>query len=40
MQSKADVKDFSIGTIARLIQGSGVPSEQALRNKTQSISNY
>ena len=40
MQSKSDVKDFSIGTIARLMQDKGGPSEQALRNKTPSASDY
>lgn len=32
-QSESDVKDFSIGTIARLIEDDGGPSEQAIRNK-------
>lgn len=32
-QSESDIKDFSIGTIARLIADDGGPSEQALRNK-------
>ncbi|PGL88070.1 hypothetical protein CN931_00525 [Bacillus sp. AFS054943] len=32
-QSESGVKDFSIGTIARLIADDGGPSEQALRNK-------
>lgn len=32
-QSALDTKDFSIGTIARLIADDGGPSEQALRNK-------
>lgn len=32
-QSESDIKDFSIGTIARLIANDGGPSEQALRNK-------
>lgn len=40
MQSKSDVKDFSIGTIARLMQDKGGPIEQALRNKTSSASDY
>lgn len=40
IQSKSDINDFSIGTIARLIQNKGGPSEQALRNKTQSASDY
>lgn len=32
-QSESSTKDFSIGTIARLIIDDGGPSEQALRNK-------
>jgi len=32
-QFETKVKDFSIGTIARLIQDEGGPSEQGLRNK-------
>ena len=32
-QSESDIKDFSIGTIARMIADDGGPSEQALRNK-------
>lgn len=32
-QSESDIKDFSIGAIARLIADDGGPSEQALRNK-------
>lgn len=32
-QSESDVKDFSIGTIAKLISDNGGPSEQTLRNK-------
>ncbi|HCL02748.1 MAG TPA: hypothetical protein DHW61_10120 [Lachnoclostridium phytofermentans] len=32
-QSESDIKDFSIGTIARLIADDDGPSEQALRNK-------
>ncbi|MBZ9692209.1 gamma-mobile-trio protein GmtX [Clostridium sp. M14] len=32
-QSESNIKDFSIGTIARLIADDGGPSEQALRNK-------
>ncbi|WP_207131139.1 gamma-mobile-trio protein GmtX [Clostridium botulinum] len=32
-QSESDIKDFSIGTIARLIADDGGLSEQALRNK-------
>lgn len=32
-QSESDIKDFSIGTIARLIADDGGPSEQALRNE-------
>ena len=32
-QAESNIKDFSIGTIARLIAGDGGPSEQALRNK-------
>lgn len=32
-QYESDIKDFSIGTIARLIADDGGPSEQALRNK-------
>ena len=32
-QSESDIKDFSIGTIARLIADDGGPSEQGLRNK-------
>lgn len=32
-QSESSVKDFSIGTIARLIADDGGPSEQGLRNK-------
>lgn len=32
-QAESDIKDFSIGTIARLIADDGGPSEQALRNK-------
>lgn len=32
-QSESEIKDFSIGTIARLIADDGGPSEQALRNK-------
>jgi len=33
MQAESGTKDFSIGTIARLIANHGGPSEQALRNK-------
>ncbi len=32
-QAESDIKDFSIGAIARLIADDGGPSEQALRNK-------
>lgn len=32
-QSESSVKDFSLGTIARLIADEGGPSEQGLRNK-------
>lgn len=32
-QAESGIKDFSIGTIARLISDDGGPSEQALRNK-------
>ena len=32
-QSESNIKDFSIGTIARLIADNGGPSEQGLRNK-------
>ena len=33
MQSRSDVKDYSLGTIAWLIKDKGGPSEQGLRNK-------
>ena len=36
-QSESDVKDFSLGTIAGLMAEKGGLSEQALRNKTQSL---
>ncbi|MFJ7649175.1 gamma-mobile-trio protein GmtX [Lysinibacillus sp. NPDC097279] len=32
-QAESDIRDFSIGNIARLIADDGGPSEQALRNK-------
>ncbi|MBK5246737.1 MAG: hypothetical protein JJE49_05625 [Peptostreptococcaceae bacterium] len=40
IQSKSSVKDFSITTIASLLSDKGGPSEQALRNRTSSASDY
>ena len=40
IQSKSGIKDFSIGTMARLMKDKGGPSEQALRNNTPSASDY
>lgn len=40
MQSKSNVNDFSLGTIANLMKDKGGPTEQAMRNNTPSASDY